>query len=69
MGLKGYRLWVMGQLVDSNVQSPAAVDFRDDVREGFPLGGVARRRRRVPLPRVGLSLTPGVRLVILAVIN
>jgi hypothetical protein len=24
MGLKGYRLWVMGQL-DSNVQSPTAV--------------------------------------------
>jgi hypothetical protein len=24
MGLKGYRLWVMGQL-DSNVQSPAVV--------------------------------------------
>jgi hypothetical protein len=25
MGLKGYRLWVMGQLVYSNVQSPTAL--------------------------------------------
>jgi hypothetical protein len=30
MGLKGYRLWVMGQL-DSNVQSPAVVSVRGGV--------------------------------------
>jgi hypothetical protein len=32
MGVKGYRLWVMGQL-DSNVQSPTAdASRRDGVR-------------------------------------
>jgi hypothetical protein len=31
MGLKGFRLWVMGQL-DSNVQSPAALARRQHQR-------------------------------------
>jgi hypothetical protein len=37
MGLKGYRLWVMGQL-DSNVQSPTAHQVRDDVLLHVPRG-------------------------------
>jgi hypothetical protein len=35
MGLKGYRLWVMGQL-DSNVQSPTAAARRFLLFGGFP---------------------------------
>jgi hypothetical protein len=38
MGLKGYRLWAMGQL-DSNVQSPTAVG------SGVASGGLLRNTR------------------------
>jgi hypothetical protein len=53
MGLKGYRLWVMGQL-DSNVQSPT----------GGPRGG-ARLRTRASKPR-GPSSMIGNRPILLS---
>jgi hypothetical protein len=40
MGLKGYRLWAMGQL-DSNVQSPAVRVRRSLQRDVVPPGGRA----------------------------
>jgi hypothetical protein len=52
MGLKGYRLWVMGQL-DSNVQSPTAVTASN----GCPMPVSVRNDQRV-----GLPLTPGCQL-------
>jgi hypothetical protein len=57
MGLKGYRLWVMGQL-DSTCRAPP--------RELRLVGDDAERRRDVTRPRAGVLLcTPGsdVRLV------
>jgi hypothetical protein len=50
MGLKGYRLWAMGQL-DSNVQSPAAVRPRE-VADPSRLGG---RVCRAHVPRLGVA--------------
>jgi hypothetical protein len=38
MGLKGYRLWVMGQ-IDSNVQSPAAADSWGSIASSGNGGG------------------------------
>jgi hypothetical protein len=52
MGLKGYRLWAMGQL-DSNVQSPAAPPAQ------APLGAKPSSSRGVAMQVEGDSLLIG----------
>jgi hypothetical protein len=53
MGLKGYRLWVMGQL-DSNVQSPTA---RSGTSRHTPRCVPCSERSSL-FPRIRLPLTP-----------
>jgi hypothetical protein len=56
MGLKGYRLWVMGQL-DSNVQSPTAV----------PAAAAERREERFEVVAVEVGAAENQALVHLVV--